>query len=274
MTDSRRDPAPRTARALPSWWQLVAAAIVAFLLYSIWAPVADRLGFRSRPEPALSQVTGAAAVESLPAIEARLIAALRELAAGADDARRQQAEKLLQDYLRVRWAAEAEVKKKSGEESEVAKSERKQKEEDANYRAWSKVDSMLHDRLVANGAIVNHLEKNLPALTESAVDTAVRRFIDRTRVQSGAEREMALLAGEIGTHILGLPRVAAAGGSLDKARADIRRRIEAYYAARRQLGVRLDRSGERELESIALMPFESGARVMLRNLAKSDMGPW
>jgi len=38
------------------------------------------------------------------------------------------------------------------------------------------------------------------------------------------------------------------------------------------LGLAPDRSGERELRAIELMPFESGARVLLRNLTKSSDG--
>lgn len=270
MTHSRGpDPAPRVGRALPAKWQLAVAAAVAFLLYAIFAPVADWLGLRSRPEPAPAQLKGEAAANRLGAIEAEFIEALRALAASADDAKRKRAEKLARDYVQLRDAAR---EKASREESEVAKRERKQKEDEAYSRAWAKFSEMLADSRVTNAAIVEHLVRNLSALPGGGVETAVSRLIGRTEEQSGAEREMAVLAREIETLVMELPRQAGAGGDAYQARLRIRERIEAYHRARQNLAVPEDRSGERELRAIELMPFESGARVLLRNLAKAHQG--
>jgi hypothetical protein len=258
-------------RALPAKWQLAAVAAVAFLLYAIFAPVADWLGLRSRPEPEAGRVTGKAAVDRLGRVQSELIEALRELTLDADDAKRERADKLARDYVLVRAAARS-ARDAASEESEVSKRERKESEEKQYQRVWREFNDLLEDRRTTNAALVDYLEKNLQALSGESAKWAVERFIHRTKTQSGAGRELVLLAREIETLLAAYPGVVAAGGDRNQAEWKVRERIKAYFAARRTLGPVRSVEGAPELMAVKLLPYESGARVLLRHLDVVDEG--
>jgi hypothetical protein len=241
-------------RALPAKWQVAAAAVAAFLLYTVWAAVADWAGWRGGPE---SPKTVVATVSDL---EERFFTILRELAAG-DVRKRDEAEKLSQEYITARADPTRDPKK--GSVAAPAS---------ADARVWKRFDAMMGDPAALNVVIVDYLARNASTLPTESVAQGIRRILARTKTQSVSARRMAEIADEIERALARLPN-ATKDAERQRALDYIHDRLKAFYAARSGV-VRDTLTGARspELTAIGAMPFESGARVFVKSLGEVDEG--